>query len=75
MKFRSTDLWLPPLLAAAFLLLGLLIAEHSAAAARPETLGIKGWKALGYLVPYLVIFAVEPMERQWGRLCRRRRPL
>ncbi len=75
MKLRTIDLWLPAALAVIFLVTGLLASGPGWQQTGLQMEENRGWKALEYLIPYLMIFAVEPMERHWCRFRRRRRLL
>jgi len=75
MKVRVGDLVLLLLASVLLSLAGLLLAGPRGGAPDPSLEVTRGWSAVGYLVPYLMIFAVEPLERHYGRFRRRRREL
>ena len=67
MRFRVRDLIFAPLLAVALTAAGLVIVERPALRSDSSPGKTRGWKAGGYLVPYPVIPAIQPIRRWRGR--------
>lgn len=64
MKFHIGDFLFGPLLAVVLTAVGLVILDRPPLG-NEETPGkSRGWKAAGYLVPYLIIPAVQPLARR-----------